>query len=319
MIFKALVVAGWATMVGISAVTAQSLAGPAEMPSASFKGSQYVDSRGCVFLRAGIGGRVTWVPRITRDRKALCGPTPASAARELATAKVAPTKPASAKVAPARSKPMETVASLPKRPAPQRAVTFRKTAPMARLQNGCPASAPYGVRVDLTDGRRSLICSPDAEFDVPAAVRRISGPSAPAEIKVPKGYRKAWKDDRLNPNRAKGTAFGQAQQDRIWTRDVPATLIVKQEPKGKSHSVSGSNAPHGAEKARIFVQVGTFGDAANAKRTATHLHNLGLPVAKSRAAGNLQAVLAGPFGSQSAARNALGKARRSGFGDAFIR
>lgn len=319
MILKALAVVGWSALIGVSSASAQSLAGPAEMPPASFKGSQYVDSKGCVFLRAGIGDRITWVPRISRDRKPLCGLSPASAAREIAVTAPEPVKPAPAKkppVAAPRSKPMETIASLPKRRAEQRPVPVRKTTPMVRLHNGCPVSSPYGVRVVLTDGRRSLICSPDQDLDVLAAARRVPGPSATADVIVPDGYRKAWKDGRLNPERAKGTAIGQAQQDLIWTRDVPATLVVDQDDKGASRTVLTRNA---VTEPRIFVQVGTFGLTSNVQRTATHLHNLGLPVAKSRAAGDLQVVLAGPFGSHAAARNALGVVRRAGFGDAFIR
>ena len=69
--------------VGVGALNAQNLRdvqAPAEFPSPSFKGSQYVDSKGCVFIRAGIDGNVTWVPRVNRKRKLLCGQTPTQGA-----------------------------------------------------------------------------------------------------------------------------------------------------------------------------------------------------------------------------------------------
>jgi cell division septation protein DedD len=54
------------------AKTLQSDNGPAELPPASFKGKQYVDSKGCVYIKAGFGTRVTWVPRVNRSRKVFC-------------------------------------------------------------------------------------------------------------------------------------------------------------------------------------------------------------------------------------------------------
>ncbi|MFN5827787.1 MAG: SPOR domain-containing protein, partial [Rhodobacterales bacterium] len=60
--------------------------GPAELPPESFADVQYVDSTGCVFLRAGLNGKVMWIPRVTKDGRPLCGYAPSLAASAPAAA-----------------------------------------------------------------------------------------------------------------------------------------------------------------------------------------------------------------------------------------
>jgi hypothetical protein len=62
----------WLIAAGPSAAQAV----PAELPPKDYAGQQYVDSRGCLFMRAGPAGNETWIPRVTRDGVPICGNPP---------------------------------------------------------------------------------------------------------------------------------------------------------------------------------------------------------------------------------------------------
>lgn len=49
---------------------------PAELPPAEYAGQQYVDSKGCMFVRAGSDRKVVWIPRVMRDGTPICGNPP---------------------------------------------------------------------------------------------------------------------------------------------------------------------------------------------------------------------------------------------------
>lgn len=143
--------------IAIGALQAQSLrdgSTPAEFPPSSFTGKQYVDSKGCVYVRAGIDGNVTWVPRVTRERKLVCGFKPSLSNPQTAT--VAPpaakSQPEQITIAPPAAKP----AAAPK-PAAQAKpkTTAVKTTPQRTTKDPIPTTAGAGVAAPKTTTART--------------------------------------------------------------------------------------------------------------------------------------------------------------------
>ncbi len=280
----------FAMVLGLGAAHAQSvreIPSPSEAPPASFVGPQYVDSQGCVFVRGGLDGAVIWVPRMSSQRKLLCGYPPSLAAITLP-----------------ENDPLVA-------PAPE-TTTTRKAVKAARDDD--PKVEPAGLRTG--DNGKSPVTKPVVA--APVAII-LSQPVAHAQLRhpvVPKGYKLAWKDGRLNPDRAQGTAFGQAQQDMIWSRDTPMQLLTAARTTKEAKA-----QPRNLTVVR-YVQVGSFGDRTNARAASKRIAALGLPVAMgevSHSGQRLQVVLAGPFDTKADTNAALKLARSGGFPDAIIR
>jgi hypothetical protein len=65
-----------AIVLGHGAPVGAEMVRPAELPPPDYAGQQYVDSKGCLFMRAGPSGDEIWLPRVTRDGVALCDNPP---------------------------------------------------------------------------------------------------------------------------------------------------------------------------------------------------------------------------------------------------
>ena len=161
-----------ATLAG-SASLAQ-IGGPSNLPPASFKGQQFVDGRGCLFLRAGFGGTVNWVARLDRSHQPICGmpPTGSAAAQAAVAADMAPettSAPRSASVAEVQPLPRKgfnlaglfgtgTGAAAPSpAPAPTVMAAIAPIAPVAALPQ-----APASQAVPAAIATQAMQCYPDA-------------------------------------------------------------------------------------------------------------------------------------------------------------
>jgi len=230
--------------VSAQALSLQDGAEPAEFPPASYTADVYVDSRGCVYIRAGFSGAVTWVPRVTRERNVVCGqqpslgggtaiaaaPTPAPAPTPAATPAPTPVSeptpaPAPAPTAVATHTPMPTAAPVTVRVAAAPVATPAPV-PGGGTYNTCPNRSELS-RAYTNDGRTITVrCGPQTVAPVSVgAVIAGAGVAASVPAVVPEGYRPAWTDDRLNPLRGPRTASGDAKMNLLWTQTVPRKLI----------------------------------------------------------------------------------------------
>jgi len=347
--------AAWSVLcVGVATggvVSAQTV--PAEQPPASFVGDQYIDSDGCVFIRAGFGGQTNWVPRVSGERQHICGQQPSlpSSTTAAIVAAPAPAAPPPLVIAPAPA----PVVLQPVAPAPQ-APVFR-TAPaapatvapamIAPATGGCPGMDAIANQYMQGDVR----CGPQAVHPGDAARRgaalQNSGAGQSGAFMVPAGYRAAFDDGRFNAFRGVGTAAGEAQMDLIWSRSVPRRLIDRtsmtdvtalfpaliypftdmsaQEDELRAllaaQTLPARAAPAASEIDQ-YVQAARFADRADADQARAVITAAGLPTRMGRVQGDdgiIFVVLAGPFADPGALQTALNTTRSAGFADAVTR
>uniref|UniRef100_UPI0026EA9E39 SPOR domain-containing protein n=1 Tax=Lentibacter algarum TaxID=576131 RepID=UPI0026EA9E39 len=215
------------------------------------------------------------------------------------------------------------------------------------------SGTPTGQRIITRNSQTGQINAAGSTRVVPRHVYNQQQRSAVTN-KVPKGFRKAWDDDRLNPKRAQMTVEGIRQSDLIWTRTIPRKLYVKgtgrvvnnlfpelrypytsmndqnaamgltTSSRSKSAAAATPRKQGGTAKSGTdgrYVQVGMFASEANAQRAAQRISAAGLPArfgTLTKGGKSYRLVMAGPFGAGQI-NAAVATARRAGFSDAYAR
>ena len=288
---------------GVMAQQSPNPQGPAERPPESFTEVQYVDSTGCVFLRAGLNGKVTWVPRVAQDGKPLCGYAPSLAASAPATDP--PADAGTALTTPAPATAEVRPAATPSEDRQAKAAAARRPAPVR-----CAPEAPLLARVPLFSGGMAVMCLTDQARMVPqTTVLRLEDatPLAPAAGQVlvcPRGAGVVQRVPVMSGGETLLCTAGTGSLARLSVPKLRAGEKTEPETQGR------------------FVQVASFAEPANAERTRAWLAGLGLPVATARLTRRgreFEVILAGPFSKADEADAALARIRDAGFEDAFLR
>ncbi|NDD10289.1 MAG: SPOR domain-containing protein [Rhodobacteraceae bacterium] len=324
----------------MSEAVAQSLTsseGPANLPPADFTGTQFVDNKGCVHIRTGRTGATSWTPRVSRDRKLVCGFEPSFAGTSAVPLRQKPAIVAQKPI----SSPLSSI------PVKQTSSTLppKKTVPSTRAT---PAAQSY-AQTTTSNGREII----------------LNGSGMPS--KIPNGFRAAWDDGRLNLNRGIPTAAGIVDSEKIWTQNIPRQLIsdvaqgnvypVKRvltypfksmETQERFMAAKGALSLKVAQDGEISmnrsaaatrissksmpatvthkngqsIQVATLANPLNAERTILRMAKLNLPTTNKPvtiAGRSYQIVLVGPFYDQESSKVALKTVHQEGFRDAFFR
>jgi len=360
-VFRVVSAALFAAVFSAAPLAAQPLAqisGPREQPPADYSANQYVDSAGCVFMRAGVGAAVTWVPRLNRERRLVCGYPPSRPGGAAAAVAAEPLRPVPAAPAPAAAVvPVQSPAAAPAPanapaptaappsaaiPAPTSAIVAAAApggaavarvkrparlvtqGPIAGTATACPDPRPVAQRFLLSDGRRVTRCG----APVDDAVAYLNGLGAPGLVVAPGPAGAADARRALALDRGAYRVVW-AKGDLARRQTAPTPTPTARTSAGAS-SAAAATGPAAADQAAAssmagrpyYVQVGAFAVPANADRSVARLKALGLPVAVARerkGSQPLRTVLAGPFGAADAAAEARARLRAAGYPEAILR
>ncbi|MDO5620537.1 MAG: SPOR domain-containing protein [Paracoccus sp. (in: a-proteobacteria)] len=300
---------------------------PAELPPPQFDGAQYIDSGGCVFMRAEGG----WLPRLDGQGRAVCGYPPTMAAMDAPGFFMATS--AAPAVGAGESLEQRVVRALA--PGLQSVGLTGDTLSPARLPSA-PVSHDIGTvlagavrMVPVSEAARSGGRGPNERLcnllgyapagdgaRANAAAGHCSAEGGAAQVQEGRQADSA-SVDRPKPEAAKPKVTSSAQRAVMRREERP---VIRAASAPSAPAERPAVVPHIPAGAR-YVQIGVYRNEDDVQRAVQRLVTLGYPVVRATDRGDaaLAVVMAGPFETRERIVSALNHLRSQGYPNAVPR
>lgn len=189
---------------------------PAETPPADFAETQYVDSRGCAFVRAAFNGQTTWLPQLDTQREPVCGLEPSLMAEATAPGRVVSSLPdADAEPETAEAEPETAEAAEAARPPSEAAAVQESASALPERSEEVPdettADETAAAAAEASPAAPGEQASAEPE---PPEVTIEADPDSPVMI-IAAGERPAAPRHRLTVIERRGTIFGKREAEAV--------------------------------------------------------------------------------------------------------
>ncbi|MTH76235.1 SPOR domain-containing protein [Paracoccus aestuariivivens] len=305
---------------------------PAESPPEDFAGRQYIDSKGCVFLRE----QGNWTVRVARDGSAICGYPPTLSVRGLdGRPRLAALDPDAGK---SRSqivsehlsrlvltnlrpgelasdpRPLDTLPDMGPEPAP--------TAPLDDLKAAIRAAPAVRASMSREIHPNLRLCKLLGHGGKPAGDAARDPTQGFCDGLKPTDLSRLAFARPVSASKAKpvskievASKVAPALPTKVPAKDNPKADAVAKPREPAKKAQSGPTKPR-------HIQITSFKDSAEGEKLARKIAGLGFPVLRGRLAergADTKILLTGPFATDDSVNEALQRLRKAGFGNAVPR